>query len=260
MGARASAAGVDGALPQTQLWHQNSSIRDAVRPWVIALDYWRVSAKGGPGSFGQSQYQLGRAALAAPPAVLAKIFLAMLGTALSRAKSDDQLGHRLAVGDMFKYANKKTMSLAAYGGLHSLTPDAWEYALVVIEELEKTGIEQPKLSGTGLGHTCVPVHLWLCTAIGQVPAETIDEWFRRANGVGFRFLAPSDTAAREVSLVHCLFCSQPSHPVPQINKLLMMHWWQPGIRSFLRRFAPYSKMVSDTHSYCPQSLTVLTSR
>ena len=112
-GAGPSAANINSALLQTQLWHQNSEIRDAVRPWVIALDYWRVSAKGGPGTFGQSQYQLGRAALAAPPAVLSKIFLAMLGTALSRAKTDDQLGHRLAVDDMLKYFNKKTMPLVS---------------------------------------------------------------------------------------------------------------------------------------------------
>ena len=107
----------------------------------------------------------------------------------------------------------------AYGGLHTLTSTAYKYALVVIEELEKTGIKQPKLLGTRLGHTCVPVHLWLCTAIGQVPAETIgksgarclglgvpnqraDGWFSRANNIGFRMLVPQDSTAREVSLAH----------------------------------------------------------
>ena len=173
MGAGPSAAGVDGALPQTQLWHQDKQICAALRPWVIALDYWRASLKGGLGALARSPFDLGRAALAAPPAVLGKIFLAMLGIALSRAGSPDQ--HQLAVNAMLKYFNKKTMPLAAYGGLHPLTSTAWKYALVVIEELEKTGIKQPKFSGTGLGHTCVPVHLWLCTAIGQVPAETIGE-------------------------------------------------------------------------------------
>lgn len=241
------------------MWHHPlKEIRNALQAWAIALFYWRVSLKGGPGTAAKSVLSLGKAALAAPPEVLSDVFSAMLDTALSRAKADDKLGIKVAVQDMLRFFNGKTMT--SYNSHHPLTPTAWKHALVVIEELERTGVKEPQSFATALGHTCVPVHLWLCTAIGQVPAETIEQWFRRATAVGFRFVTPSDTAGREVSLVHCLFCSQPSHPVPQINKLLMMHWWQPGIRSFLRRFAPYAKMVSDSHSSRPQSLTVLTSR
>lgn len=189
------------------MWHHPlKEIRDALQAWAIALFYWRVYLKGGPGTAAKSVLSLGKAALAAPPEVLSDVFSAMLDTALSRAKADDKLGKNVAVQEMLRFFNGKTMTSFAWH--HPLTPTAWKYALAVIDKLEKTGVKkEPQSFATALGHTCVPVHLWLCTAIGQVPAETIEQWFRRGTAVGFRFVTPSDTAGREVSLVHCLFGS-----------------------------------------------------